>query len=86
MTLHGFQRANSSQYIAGDFNINLLNVNETPFSSKYFDIILAEGCIPTITLPTRLSANSTLIDNIFTNNMNDIILSDHISDHQSVLI
>jgi len=88
-TLHGFQRANSSIYIAGDFNINLLNVNETPFSSEYFDSILAAGYIPTITLPTRLSANSTLIDNIFTNNMSDIIaviLSDHISDHQPVLI
>ena len=37
----------------------------------YFDNILSAGYIPTITLPTRLSENSTLIDNIFTNNDND---------------
>ena len=34
---------------------------------NFFDNILSAGYIPTITLPTRLSNNSTLMDNIFTN-------------------
>ena len=89
VALNEYRPVSSSIYIAGDFNINLLSVNDNPFNSEYFDNILAAGFIPTITLPTRISQNSTLIDNIFTNNLNDItaaILSDHISDHQAVII
>ena len=56
---------------------------------KHFHDILSAGYIPTITLPTRLSVSSSLIDNIFTTNLsNDIsacILNVHISDHQPVL-
>ena len=56
----------------------------------YFDNILSAGYIPTITLPTRLSNNSTLIDNIFTNNVGNkltaCILNIHISDHQPVVL
>ena len=52
--------------------------------------ILSAGYIPTITLPTRLSASSSLIDNIFTTNLStDIsacILNVHISDHQSLIL
>ena len=76
-------------YGAGDFNINLLAVNDTQFNSDYFDSILAAGYLPTITLPTRLSQNSTLIDNIFTNNLKDftaVVLGDHISDHQAIIV
>ena len=55
-----------------------------------FDNILSAGYFPTITLPTRLSENSTSIDNIFTNNgSNQItarILDTHISDHQPIII
>ena len=35
----------------------------------YFNDVLSAGYIPTITLPTRLSTSSTLIDNIFTTNI-----------------
>ena len=76
-------------YVAGDFNINLLAVNDTQFNSDYFDSILAAGYMPTITLPTRLSQNNTLIDNIFTNNLKDftaVVLGDHISDHQASIV
>ena len=76
-------------YIAGDFNINLLAVNDTQFNSDYFDSILAAGYLPTITLPTRLSQNSTLIDNIFTNSLKiftTVVLGDHISDHQAIIV
>ena len=51
---------------------------------------LSARYIPTITLPTKLSNNSTLIDNIFTNNVGNkltcCILNIHISDHQPVVL
>ena len=56
----------------------------------YFDKTLSAIYIPTITLPTRLSNNSTSIDNIFTNNVDNkltaCILNSHISDHQPVVL
>ncbi len=76
-------------YIAGDFNLDMISVNEVPFIADYIDTILSAGYIPTITLPTRLSNKSTLIDNILTNNMGDIsasVLCDNISDHQAVVV
>ena len=56
-----------------------------------FDSILTAGYIPTITLPTRLSENSTLIDNVLTNNFSNngtkaFILNIHISDHQPIML
>ena len=55
----------------------------------YFDNILSAGYIPTITLPTRLSENSTVIGNSFTSNVCNqtaAILDTHISDHQPIII
>ena len=44
----------------------------------------------TITLPTRLSDNSSLIDNVFSSNLSNAlsayILNVHISDHQPVFL
>ena len=53
--------------------------------------MLTAGYIPTITLPTRLSENSTLIDNVLTNNFSnngtkDFILNIHISDHEPIML
>ena len=64
----------------GDFNIDLLKV-------KYFDDIISHGLFPKITLPTRIcESSSTLIDNIFTDNIDEVgtsgILLNQISDHQ----
>lgn len=75
--------------IAGDFNIDLLKINERQTFNEYFDMIVASGFIPRITLPTRLTESSaTLIDNFlckFSPNCSSsskagILLSD-ISDH-----
>ena len=56
-------------HICGDYNIDLLKVNDLKFNEEYFHNILSAGYIPTITLPTRLSASSSLIDNILTTNL-----------------
>ena len=56
-------------YVCGDFNIGLLQINTNERYYKYFDNIISCGFVPR-TLPTRIceSGNrSTLIDNIFTN-------------------
>ena len=60
-----YQRA----YISGDTNINLLKMNENQHYNSFYDIVIMQGFIPHITLPTRLSDTcDTLIDNIFANN------------------
>ena len=64
-------------FVCGDYNINLLSLNTDEHTGSYFDGILSSGFLPTITLPTRISERSTLIDNIFSN---------EISDHQAVIV
>ena len=70
----------------GDFNLNLLNEQLHQLTSEFLDIMYANMLFPTITLPTRITWHSaTLIDNIFTNDLNNyafsgLLLSD-ISDH-----
>ena len=51
--------------IAGDFNVNLLNLSHS-HSSEFFNLLTSNHLLPTITLPTKLntSGNNTLIDNI----------------------
>ena len=74
----------------GDYNVDLLKVNNTQFNDDYFHNILSAGYIPKVTLPTRLSESSTLIDNVFTTNSNSdlstYILDIHISEHQPVVL
>jgi hypothetical protein len=76
-------------YIAGDFNINLLNYENHDGTSEFLDTSLSHFTYPTITRPTHFSnTSSTEIDNIFVNNINveyfsGIIISD-LSDHLPV--
>jgi hypothetical protein len=52
--------------IAGDFNINLLEINARPAFSDFFDLMSEVSLYPQISLPTRIGKTScTLIDNIF---------------------
>ncbi len=52
--------------ITGDFNLDLLKLNENNIISEYFDMLTSKIFYPKITLPTRLTINhGTLIDNIF---------------------
>ena len=55
---------NLEAVIAGDMNIDLLEINERNIFTEYFDSMLSHGFSPCITLPTRFSKRSaTLIDN-----------------------
>ena len=80
-------------YLMGDYKINLLNVDTHQLTSDFNDTLFSNGFVPMITRPTRVTSNSaTLIDNIFTNQVNNnninhvmsgILLTD-ISDHYPI--
>ena len=79
--------------IAGDFNIDLLKLNENNNVRLFFDTIVSHAFYPTITLPTRFSdRRCTLIDNFICKfspeitNYVTVILTNHISDHQPYVI
>ena len=87
--ISSFGRTNSDVIIAGDFNINLLKINEKEVFAEFFDTLISYSFYPHITLPTRLSKNNgTLIDNFFckltksTMKPKSCILTKQLSDHQ----
>ena len=58
-------------FIMGDFNINLLNINEDENTTNFFDIMTSNLLIPFIIHPTRVTPTTkTVIDNIFSNSPN----------------
>ena len=74
-------------YIMGDFNINLLNIQRHKPSNDFYNLMESFYLFPLIIKPTRITEfSATLIDNIFTNNINTrkslsgLFLTD-ISDH-----
>ena len=76
--------------VCGDFNINLLSINSNEHYNTFFADTLSSSFLPTITLPTQLSNNSSLIDNIFVNKHERLnfagILNNEISDHQVIAV
>ena len=73
----------------GNFNINLLSVDESALCSQYISMMYSFNLIPSIVRPTRIAKNSfTLIDNTFINNYANFakagIVMTNISDHYAV--
>ena len=55
-------------YIMGDYNVNLINVNQHKLTSDLISNMFSHSFIPLIDRPTRINPYSaTLIDNIYTN-------------------
>ena len=82
------EKDNSEMIITGDFNINLLKINEREIFGEFFDTLISSSFYPRITLPTRFSnRNGTLIDNFFCRLTNSVlgskagILINQFSDH-----
>ena len=80
---------NNSVILAGDYNINLLKINEQEHCSTFFDMLTSFSLFPQITLPTRFTTcTGTLIDNFFCTLIKHIlqsiagILMKTFSDHQ----
>src|SRR6218665_2648703 len=72
--------------LVGDFNIDLLKISTNGPTQTFMNILTAEFIAPVINCPTRITEfTATLIDNIFTNIVQDVIdpfvivsdLSDH---------
>jgi exonuclease III len=78
-------------YLMGDTNINLLNTDSHNGTSEFVDINFSHLVLPLINRPTRITdTSSTLIDNIFTNNVTTEkftgILLTGITDHLPVFM
>ncbi len=62
--LNTLEANSNAVIITGDFNIDLLKVNDKHVFSDYFDMLTSHSFYPNITFVTRLSNNNvTLIDN-----------------------
>ena len=79
--------------LAGDYNINMLKINEQEHCSRFFNMLTSFSLFPQIALPTRFTTcNGTLIDNFFCNLTKYIlestagILIKKFSDHQPYFI
>ena len=80
---------NKLSYIIGDFNINILNSHSHQPTNEFINLMTSNSLYPLISKPTRITySTATLIDNIFTNNlelnMNSGILYTDLSDHLPV--
>ena len=74
-------KLNKNIFLAGDYNIDLLKINERELFAEFLDRMIHNSIFPQITLPTRFSTHScTLLDNIFCK------ISDHIKDITSGII
>ena len=75
--LEKLSKENKNVFLLGDFNANLMNVENNLSISNYFDTFVSHFYVPHIIYPTRIAHNEryntttkTLIDNIFSNAIN----------------
>lgn len=79
-TLCKLSKENKEIYICGDFNIDLLKIDSVKSNLDFFNLLNSYGLLPFILHPSRVVEGQvpSLIDNIFSNNINDKILSGNI--------
>ena len=76
------KQLNRSSYICGDYNIDLLKIKTNKHFNDFFDNLISVGFFPKITLPTRFTEqSSTLIDNVFSNNIEEREISGILLNH-----
>jgi len=81
-----------STYIAGDFNIDILKYNSHSATTDFINCLFSYSYFPVINRPTRVTCKSaTLIDNIFTNDVDTkhlvpAIICCDLSDHLPVFV
>ena len=67
---------NRTLFLVGDININILNYSSHNDTNAFLNLMYGNGLYPLITKPTRIARNNaTLIDNIFTNEIQCITKS-----------
>ena len=78
-------------YICGDFNVDILKSDTHPGTRYFVDTMFNLGLFPLINKPSRVTeSTTTLIDNIFTNdlvafNLSGLLVND-ISDHLPIFL
>ena len=78
---------NKELVLVGDFNINVLDSNESKMVQNFVNLMFRHGLIPTVNKPTRTASNrATAIDYIVTNSVINAefktgIIKTDISDH-----
>ena len=86
-------KENKEIYVSGDFNFDLLHMESNPDTQSFHNLFSSYGLLPHITQPTRVTiSTATIIDNIFSNNIQNKIeagnilvnLSDHFPQFISV--
>ena len=66
-SLLAINESNKKYFVVGDFNVNLLNVNERSIQ-HYLNTLESIGCISLVNKPTRVTNHSsTLLDHLYTN-------------------
>ena len=93
-TLSKLSAENKDVYICGDFNIDLLKLDDELKCLKFYNLLCSFGFLPLIIHPSRVVDNQepSLIDNIFSNNISHEInsgniyltLSEHFSQFASI--
>ena len=69
-TLSIIASENKDLYLCGDFNFDLLKLNENKKTERFFELMYSYGLFHQISIPTRVTdKTATIIDNIFTNNI-----------------
>ena len=86
LLLASISKENKICYVVGDWNLDLINHHCHESTGEFLEIMYSRMFFPLITRPTRVTSNTaTLIDNIFTNNLNNFSVSGlmfcDISDH-----
>ena len=84
--LHNLGKLRTDTLLVGDFNIDLLLSSKKQKYGKFLDLLVCNGFLPNISLPTRVQSSATLINNIFHNKANQTsvssgIIVSQISDH-----
>ena len=86
--VQALDNTNLNIVLAGDYNLNLLKINESEICCEFFYLLTSQSLFPHITLPTRLTnGDGTLIDNLFCKMNKSIkkntagILLNQLSDH-----
>ena len=89
--LTSLTKENIEIYICGDFNFDLLKVDSDHLTQHFFNLLCSYGLLPHMLQPTRVTDHSTtVIDNIFSDNLQDDIISSNvlltISEHFAQII
>ena len=85
-SLSSLVKENKEIFLTGDFNFDLLKIDTDINTQHFYNLMCSYGFLPHIIHPTRVTQyTATVIDNIFSNNLESEIISGNIhltlSDH-----